>query len=155
MKKIDPILQDRLNKLITSMGYEFVGCEAIPQGSELLFRIYIDAPKGVTIDDCSLVSRQISALMDVEDPIQARYRLEVSSPGLDRPLFELEHFKRFIGQRVKVKLYTPVDQRRQFKGIIQSVEGETITLILDDTGAEVRIAYALIDKANIIADVTF
>lgn len=155
MKKIDPILQERLHKLITSMGYELVGCEFVSQDGGMLFRIYIDGPKGIAVEDCSLVSHQVSALMDVEDPIQARYRLEVSSPGLDRPLFELEHFKRSVGQRVKLKLYTPINQRRQYKGIIKQVEDENITLLLDDTGLEVVLPFTAIDKANVVADVTF
>ncbi len=105
MRKIDPILHERLAQLIGAMGYELVGCEHVPQGRQMLFRIYIDSAKGVTVDDCSQVSRQVSAMLDVEDPFQGRYVLEVSSPGIDRPLFEIEHYQKYVGKRVKVRLY--------------------------------------------------
>lgn len=155
MRKIDPILQEKLNKLISSMGYELVGCEFTPQGRQILFRIYIDAQNGVKVDDCSLVSRQVSAMLDVEDPIPSRYILEVSSPGLDRPLFNIDQFRQHVGRRVKLKLSTHVDERRQYKGILQRVEEDKIVLLTDDTKVEVVLPFSAIDKANIVADVKF
>jgi ribosome maturation factor RimP len=153
MRKIDPVLNERLAQLIGSMGYELVGCEMLPQGRQMIFRIYIDSPKGVTVDDCSLVSRQVGAMLDVEDPFQSRYALEVSSPGIDRPLFEIEHFRKQVGKRVKMKLYSPVDQRRQFKGVLLRVEGEDIYLLTDDTEQEVKLSYSMIEKANLIGEI--
>jgi ribosome maturation factor RimP len=153
MRKIDPVLNERLAQLIGSMGYELVGCEILPQGGQMTFRIYIDGPKGVTVDDCSLVSRQVGAMLDVEDPFQSRYALEVSSPGIDRPLFEIEHFRKYVGKRVKMKLYSPVDQRRQFKGVLLRVEGEDIYLLTDDTEQEVKLSYSMIEKANLIGEI--
>ena len=158
MRKIDPVLYERLAALITSMGYELLGCELCPQGRQMVFRIYIDglqADKRVTLDDCSRVSHQVSAMMDVEDPIQGRYALEISSPGIDRPLFELKHYQRFIGSEVKIRLYAPINQRRQYKGVLQRVEGENIYLLVDGSEKEAVIPFSAIEKANVIGDVEF
>ena len=158
MTKIDPVLHDRLATLIESMGYELVGCDLSPQGRLVVFRIFIDGhegKKGVTIDDCSRVSRQVSAMMDVEDPIQGRYTLEVSSPGIDRPLFELKQYLRFVGSRIKIRLHAPIDRRRQYKGILKRVEGEDIYLLEDETDKEVAIPFSAIEKANVIGDSQF
>jgi ribosome maturation factor RimP len=155
MKKLDPELNERLSVLISSMGCELVGCEVLAKGSQKLFRIYIDSEKGVTVDDCSKVSHQVSALMDVEDPFQCRYVLEVSSPGLDRPLFELKHFERFVGSEVKIRLSAPIERRRSFRGIVKRIEGEDIYLHVEGVGQEVAIPFSAIDRANIIGKVEF
>lgn len=152
MRKIDPELNERLVKLISSMGYEFVGCEQVPQGRQFVFRIYVDRPNGITVGDCSLISRQVSAMLDVVDVFQGRYTLEVSSPGLDRPLFEIEHFRQFVGKKVKIRLGIPVNQRRQYKGILQQVVGEDIYLKLDDTDEEVKFSFDNIEKAHLISE---
>lgn len=153
MKKIDPVLHERLATLISSMGCELVGYEMTMQGRQMVFRIYIDKEHGVTVDDCSQVSRQVGSMFDVEDAFQGRYNLEVSSPGIDRPLFELGHYQKYVGSQIKVKLHSPIEQRRQFKGTLTRVEGEDIYLLVDDTAQEVKLPYALIDKANLIGDV--
>lgn len=155
MRKIDPVLHERLVTLISSMGYELVGGELFSQGGRTIFRIYIDSEKGVTVDDCSRVSYQVSAMMDVEDPIESRYSLEVSSPGIDRPLFEIEHFHKYIGKQVKIRLYSPINQRRQYKGILQRVEGEDIYLLVEELGQEVIVPFSSIEKANLISDIRF
>lgn len=152
MKKIDPALQERLVTLITSMGYELVGCEALPQGRQMTLRIYIDGPNGVTADDCSKVAHQVGAMLDVEDPFQNRYTLEVSSPGIDRPLFEIEHYRKFVGSRIKLKLYSPINQRRQYTGILSRVEGEDIYLLIE-AESEVKLPFSAIEKANVIGEV--
>lgn len=153
MRKIDPKLHEQLVTLISSMGYELVGCETVPQGRQMIFRIYIDSPKGISVDDCSKVSYQVSAMMDVADPFQSKYSLEVSSPGIDRPLFEIEHFQRFVGKQVKLKLYTPVNQRRQFKGVLQRVEDENIYLFVADLEQEIKLSFSNIEKASLIGEV--
>lgn len=155
MRKIDPILHERLITLVASMGHELVGCELLPQGRQMLFRIYIDGPNGVKIDDCTEVSRQISAMMDVEDTFQDKYILEVSSPGIDRPLFELDHFRKYIGRQVRIRLYSPIEQRRQFKGILQRVDGEDIYILVDTSEQEVKLPFSAIEKANLIGDIGF
>lgn len=150
--KIDPILYKRLETLIVSMGYELFGCEWLPQSGQGLFRIYIDRPEGVSIDDCVEVSYQVSAMLDVEDPIQGRYRLEISSPGVDRPLLKLEHFKRYLGERVKIKLYLPIDKRRQYKGIVRQIVDEDIYLLVEGTEIEIKLPFSTIEKANLIGE---
>src|SRR5690606_38077927 len=118
-----------LVSLVESLGYEFVGCELLRQKRSSLLRIYIDTPQGITLTDCTQVSRQVSAMLDVEDPIQGGYTLEVSSPGLNRPLFELAHYEKQLGQRVKVRLRVPFENKRNFIGTLQKVENSKIYLI--------------------------
>lgn len=155
MRKIDPELNERLSVLISSMNCELVGCELLPMGGQKMLRIYIDTPKGVSADDCSRVSHQVSALLDVEDPFQSRYVLEVSSPGIDRPLFELSHFERFVGSEVKMRLYAPIARRKQYKGVLTKVVGEDIHLFIEDIKQEVVIPFSAIERANVIGKVSF
>jgi ribosome maturation factor RimP len=152
MKNVAGELQDRLDSLVKTMGYEFVGCELQPQGRSSILRIYIDSPQGITLTDCTNVSRQVSAMLDVEDPIQGRYSLEISSPGLNRPLFDLAHYQKQIGQRIKVRLYVPVNRQRNFVGTLIRVEGDKIHL-LEDSSLEVVLAFSDIEKARVIADI--
>lgn len=154
MRKIDPVLHERLAKLIHSMGYELLGYEFISKG-QMIFRIYIDSEKGITVDDCSQVSRQVSAMMDVEDAIQASYALEVSSPGIDRPLFELEHYRRQLGKQVKITLHLAVNNRKHYKGILKKIEGDNICLWLEDLEQEVILPFSTIEKGNLIGDAHF
>jgi ribosome maturation factor RimP len=146
---------EKLERLITSMGYEFVGSEFVSQGGRSILRIYIDRENGVTLDDCGNVSHQVSALLDVEDTIQGRYSLEVSSPGINRPLFELKHYQKYIGHRVKLRLHTNVDGRRQYQGILKAVSGDNIALLVEETGQEVVLPFSMIEKSNLIGDVRF
>ena len=141
--------------LIGSMGYELLGCELVQAGARQLLRLYIESPNGVSADDCSKISRQVSALMDAEDPLRGRYLLEVSSPGIDRPLFELKHFASFVGSKVSLRLQTPVDGRRKFKGLLVKVEGEDIHLQVEDLEQEVVIPFSAIERANVIGEIKF
>lgn len=138
--------------MVTSLGYEFVGCELFHFDRTKKFRIFIDTPNGVDVDDCEKVSRQVSSILDVEDPIPGNYRLEVSSPGLDRPLFELKHFEQFVGEKVKLKTYEFIDERKNFTGKITSVEGQIIVITLVDDGQKVEIDFNNISRANIMPD---
>jgi ribosome maturation factor RimP len=155
MAKLDPALHERFKTIVESMGYELVGCEVQSNTGQMLFRIYIDSKTGVNADDCSKVSRQIGAMMDVEDLIQGRYVLEVSSPGIDRPLFELEDYRRFIGSRAKVRLVLPIDASRKYSGLIKGVEGETVYLLLDNTEQPIALPFSNIEKGNLIGEVHF
>ncbi|MEO7935440.1 MAG: ribosome maturation factor RimP, partial [Dokdonella sp.] len=133
------------------LGLEFVGIEFSPSRGTSLLRVFIDAPERlVTIEDCERVSREISALMDVNDPIEGRYTLEVSSPGIDRPLFSLEHFTRFIGSEAKINVALPIDGRHRFHGLIKGVDGDRIQLEQNDK--EVLITHANIVKAKLVPD---
>lgn len=155
MGKINPVLHERLRTLIGSMGYELIGCEVLPQGRQMIFRIYIDGPKGVTVDDCSRVSHQVSAMMDVEDTFPGRYFLEVSSPGINRPLFEIEHYRWAIGKSIKVRLLAPLHQRRQFTGVVVKVEGEDIYLQVEGMDQEVKLSFSAIEKGNLVGEIHF
>ncbi|QGX90437.1 ribosome maturation factor RimP [Tatumella sp. TA1] len=144
-------LEQKLTELISApveaLGYELVGIEFVRARTSTL-RIYIDSENGINVDDCADVSHQVSAVMDVEDPITVAYHLEVSSLGLDRPLFTVEHYERFAGQDVSVVLRIAVQNRRKWQGTIKSVEGEMVTLSVD--GKDEVFALSNIQKANII-----
>lgn len=137
------------------MGYELLGVEILGGRQHSILRIYIDAPKGVDVSDCSIVSRQVSSMLDVEDPIHGKYNLEVSSPGIDRPLFEMAHFKKYVGSNVHIRLQKAIENRRQYKGILKQVDDEVIHVWVESMSREVIIPFALIEKANIIGDVHF
>ncbi|HIF17609.1 MAG TPA: ribosome maturation factor RimP [Cycloclasticus sp.] len=135
---------------VTGLGYEFVGAEFTGQGKSSVLLVYIDtdSAKGILVTDCSKVSHQISGIMDVEDPISGQYRLEVSSPGMDRPLFTLEHFERFKGSAVKLELrQATLEGQRRFTGEILDVQNETVHLHVDEE--EIEIPFSLIKKARL------
>jgi len=144
-------LQELLEPVVTAMDYEFVGLEFLNQGNGSILRIYIDQEQGISVDDCADVSRQVSAVLDVEDPISGEYTLEVSSPGMDRPLFTKEHYVQFIGHEIKLMLVMPVEgtNRKKFRGILSAVEDENIILEVDNE--EYCLAINNIAKANLVA----
>ena len=114
------------------MGYDLVELELQTGGRRGLLRVFIDGPEGVGLSDCEAASRQISAVLDVEDPIAGEYSLEVSSPGLDRKLRLPEHFERFAGAEVKVQLYHPLQGRRRFRGRLEGLSGDAIRVTVDN-----------------------
>ena len=134
---------------VRALGYELVDLE-IHAGRNGLLRIYIDNEASVDLDDCELVSHQISAVLDVEDPIPGRYALEVSSPGLDRPLRTLEHFQRYRDHIVKVKLDRARDGQRNFKGRLVSAENREIIVEIDQE--KFRLALADIASAQLVPE---
>ncbi len=141
-------LQGILTPVIEALGYQCWGIEYVAQGRHSVLRVYIDHENGILIDDCETVSRQLSAVMDVEDPISSEYTLEVSSPGIDRPLFTLEQFTQYIGEQVKIKLRSPVEERRSYQGLIRSVEDQDVVVQVDEY--EYLLPIDLIEKANIL-----
>ncbi len=144
-------LTDLVRNVVEPMGYELVGCELVAQGKGgSVFRVYIDHEEGITLDDCSAVSHQLSGVLDVEDPIRGNYNLEISSPGLDRPLFEVEHFDRFAGNRVSVKMQVAVLGRKNFKGLLLSCHGDDIQVEVD--GEVYDLPINQIDQARLIPD---
>ena len=128
-------LRDRLISLIEpllqQLGYELVELEFAPARGRGSLRIFIDRPEGIGISDCERVSREVSALMDVEDPIPTAYSLEVSSPGDDRVLRTHAHFERFKGSRVLIELVAPRDGRRRYTGVLQEVSATGVALEVD------------------------
>ncbi len=143
-------LTTMIQPLVEDLGYEFVGLEynANPKHSVLV--LYIDKPEGIAVEDCETVSHEVAALLDVEDPIKGNYNLEVSSPGLDRPLFTLEQFARFSGEEVQLTAFAPVEGRRKFKGRILGAEDGTVRL--DQDGKEVALEFGNIAKARLVPD---
>jgi ribosome maturation factor RimP len=140
-----------LAPVVADLGLECLGVEYSPSHGNSLVRVYIDAAdRAVTVDDCEAVSRQVSATLDVNDPIQGRYTLEVSSPGLDRPLYTPEHFARFAGQSAKVEVNLAIGGRRRFQGPIRAVESDTI--VLEQDGVPVRIAHGNVHKAKLVPE---
>jgi ribosome maturation factor RimP len=145
-KKVEALMT-LLEPAVSAVGFELWGVEFFQQGRHSVLRLFIDGPEGVGVDDCARVSHQASGVLDVEDPIAGEYTLEVSSPGWDRPLFTLAHYARFVGSEAAVRLASPLNGRRKFKGLIQSVQDESVTLLVD--GVAVVIPFASIDKGNI------
>jgi ribosome maturation factor RimP len=134
---------------IEPMGFEVAGVQLVSAGKHgKMLRIYIDSPQGIMLDDCATVSRQMSAVLDVEDPIMGNYDLEVSSPGLDRPLFFIEHFERFAGQKVTLRTTGSHHGRRKFKGKLLGIDGEDIQLEVE--GELMRLPFSDIDSARIV-----
>ena len=144
---------------VASLGVELLGVEYLPSPGGALLRLYIDVPeaeaagedaRAVGIEDCEAVSREVSAQLDVEDPISGNYTLEVSSPGLDRPLFTPAHFSRFLGQSAKVVLKLPQDGRRRLQGGILEVAGDSITFDVD--GDRFTVSADNVEKARLVPD---
>ena len=143
-------LWDLLEPVVAGLGYELVEIEYQPNPKHGVLRIFIDQPEGIQLDDCQEVSNQVSALLDVEDPIPGHYNLEVSSPGLDRPLNKVEDFERFTGEMVKIKTGMAIDGQRNFKGLLRGIEGDDITIEFD--GKQVSLPLASIEKARLVPD---
>ena len=139
-----------LKPSIESMGYDLWGCEYLPQGKHSLLRVYIDKENGIGIEDCEQVSHQVSALLDVEDPISGNYSLEVSSPGIPRPLFSYWQYQRYVGHEVQLKLFRPIAGVRKFIGTI--VSADETTLGIDVKGIKQDFLLSNIAKANLMAE---
>ena len=142
-------LHEMLQGAIEDMGCELWGVECQRTGRFMTVRIFIDKEGGVSVDDCADVSRQISAILDVEDPIADKYNLEVSSPGLDRPLFSLAQYGRYLGQDIAIHLRIPVMERRKWQGKLERLENDMLILNVD--GQEQTFAFGNIQKANVVA----
>ncbi|MFO1351030.1 MAG: ribosome maturation factor RimP [Gammaproteobacteria bacterium] len=143
-------LRKLLGPVIEAMGYECVGIELHPRPGNALLRVYIDKAGGVNLDDCQQVSYQISGVLDVEDPIRGRYTLEVSSPGLDRPLLEAKHYAQFAGSQVRIHCTEPFQGKRKITGWLRGLAGEDVVIECD--GAELRVPLAQIQKARLVPE---
>ena len=141
-------LQQLLEPVVTALGCELWGIERLSQGKHSMLRIYIDKADGIGVDDCERVSRQVSSLLDVEDPISGEYTLEVSSPGADRPLYTQAQFETFIGEDISVRLRFPYEGRRNFKGCLKGIEEGDVVVEVD--GHEYLFPFDSVEKANII-----
>ncbi len=139
-----------IEPIVESMGYELVGVEFCPNSEDgAVLRVYIDKDGGIDVDDCAAVSHQVSGVLDVEDPIREAYKLEVSSPGLNRPLFREADFVTFSGQMAKIKLSMPYEGRRNFAGVLHGVEDAMVIIVVDNM--EYLLPIEQIEKANLVA----
>ncbi|EGG29283.1 clustered with transcription termination protein NusA [Aequoribacter fuscus] len=140
-------LADLLRATVEAMGFALWGLEFRAQGKNSLLRVYIDREAGVQVDDCAQVSRQISGILDVEDPIAGEYNLEVSSPGIDRLLFSLEQCQQYVGEWLEVKLRVPFEGRKNFNGTLVGIEDQDVVVRIDDD--EYVLPFDSIDKAKV------
>jgi ribosome maturation factor RimP len=136
-----------IEPLLGRLGYELVELEYSSGRSHGAVRLFIDKPQGIRVEDCEQVSREVSALLDVEDPIPNAYSLEVSSPGFDRVLRTKPHFERFTGERVFVELKSPREGRRRYTGTLRAVADEGIEIEVDRQ--RVAVPFAEIGKARL------
>lgn len=141
-------IHDLIEPTIQALGLTLWSCELHRHNHRALLRIYIDRENGVTLEDCSKVSREIGALLDVEDPISERYELEVSSPGLNRSLSTVAHFQQYIGKPVKIRLRHAISNRKQFEAKIEAVKTDSISLSVENEIMNVTLGE--IQKANLI-----
>ncbi|MDG2338334.1 MAG: ribosome maturation factor RimP [Gammaproteobacteria bacterium] len=148
MTSSEVLITELIGTTVQALGLELWGVELLQQGRYSLLRVYIEREEGVTIEDCEKVSRQVSALLDVEDPIAGEYTLEVSSPGVDRPLFSIEQYAQYVGSEVNLKLRRALEGRRKFKGQIIKVSGDIVGLLVE--GTEYDLEYSDIEKASIV-----
>lgn len=142
-------IQQLIEPSINGLGFQLWGIQRVSQGRNSTLRIYIDSEQGVTVDDCAKVSYQVSSILDVEDPIEGNYTLEVSSPGLDRPLFTLPQYTKYVGHRLKISLRVPFEGRRRFTGMLNAIEDDEIILQVDQE--EYVLPFETIEKANVVS----
>ena len=144
-------LQYIIAPAVEALGFEFLGYKLSQHKGQNVLRVIVDSLFGVSLNDCARISRQVSAVLDIEDPISDRYNLEISSPGLERPLNTIDHYRRFMGRKAKVHLYNPWGGRRQICGIIKMVNNEE-GVSIETKDAMVKIGWDQIEKANLMVD---
>lgn len=150
MAKITDKIEVLIQPVIEDMDYELVGVEYIASGKHSILRVYIDSDQGIGLSDCEIVSRQLSSIFDVEEPVMTQYNLEVSSPGVERPLFNIEHYQRFLGHDVKLRLLRSVNNQRKFNGTIDSVSEANNSIELMTDTSNYKLDIELIEKANLV-----
>ena len=150
MRSAPDSLTELIRTAVEPLGYELVGVELLSGRSRSTLRVYIDHEEGISADNCAVVSHQVSGVLDVEDPIQENYSLEISSPGLDRPLFFREDFDRFSGSRVRIKLRMKLQCRRHFEGALKGIQGDDVLVVVDDE--EFNLPFEQIDKARLVPE---
>lgn len=139
-----------LAPVVARLGYELIDIEFESRGGRSTLRLFIDGENGITLDDCAEASNAVSGVLDVEDPVPGEYLLEVSSPGLDRPLRRPSHYERFAGEQAKVVMQKGFQGRRRLKGRLSGIEGETV--LLDVDGETHRLPLDKIESARLVPD---
>ena len=148
MHGVGPALRERIESGVRALGFELVDVELAGGRQHQMLRVYIDGPQGITVDDCAEVSRQLAAILDVEDPFPGSYTLEVSSPGLDRPLVTPTDFRRFQGEIIKVRLSPPLAGRRNFTGRLLQVHDDRVAVEVD--GERFELPFSAIERARLV-----
>ena len=143
-------LSDILKPVVERMGYIYWGLRFHGHGRRSVLQVYIDHPDGITLDDCSAVSNQLSGVLDVEDVIGQSYTLEVSSPGVERPLLNSKHYELYIGAKIKVKSYIPLDNRKNFSGQLEAANEDSITLKIEEE--LIDIPYSAIKQGHLLCE---
>ena len=144
-------LRKLLEPGVSALGFELVDVEMVGSHHHPTLRVYIDSPRGINVDDCVRVSRQLSALLDVNDPLPGHYTLEVSSPGLDRPLVKPEDFRRYVGETIKVKMHLPLLGRRNFSGRLVDVAADHVVVEVDKE--TFNLAFDAMERARLVPQV--
>ncbi|WP_298441303.1 ribosome maturation factor RimP [uncultured Ferrimonas sp.] len=148
MATIQQRLNDMLAEPVEALGYELWGLQFIGAGNHSVLRLFIDHADGISVQACAEVSRQVSAVLDVEDPISTEYSLEVSSPGMDRPLFTAAQYEKYLGSEVNVVLNMPMEGKRKWRGEIIAVDGDNVAL--RSNGQDVTVILSNVQKSNLI-----
>ena len=143
-------LEELVKPIADELNYELYYIEYIKENGDFYLRIYIDKPEGISLNGCEALSRRVSDMLDVEDPISDSYYLEVSSPGLNRGLYKDEHFKRYIGKKVFVKFTGSLSGHKNIKGILKAVDEESITV---EGESELNIPKSKIKSANLDGEI--
>lgn len=138
--------------VIVGMGYDFWGMECQISSNTAQVRIFIDRNEGISLDDCSRVSQQLSAVLDVEDPVEVPYTLEISSPGINRKLFTVAQMKNAVGDKVKVKTTWPINERRNIRGMLKAANDEQVTVVTQE-GEEFLVPIEAIKNAKLDLDI--
>jgi ribosome maturation factor RimP len=136
-----------LEPTVSGLGYELLGVERQSTAGGTLIRLYIDSDEGVVVDDCAIVSRQVGDVLEVEEAVSGAYTLEVSSPGLDRPLFTPAQYRVFVGSHVKVRLRTIVNGRRRLAGLLAAVTDEYLTISIGED--DIDVPYNVVERARL------
>jgi ribosome maturation factor RimP len=148
---------DRIGQIAASVaersGIEFIHCQIAGSKRNPTVRLFIDKPGGVTLEDCAEMSREVEAVLDKDDFIPTSYVLEVSSPGIERELFKLAEYERFVGHDARIKTKQPINGQRNFAGKISAVNGDNIEFN-DRTSGRVSIPFESVAKANLMADLS-
>ena len=150
MKQAPEHILNLIEPVVEGLGYECVGVEYNPHPQHGMLRIYIDGPNGILLEDCSKVSHQVSGVLDVEDPIEGNYHLEISSPGEDRPFFKLSQFERFAGSTVAINLFQAIEKRRKITGVILGVEADTV--LIEEGEKQYKIPFQAMSKARLVPE---
>ncbi len=148
MARIEDRLFEMLEPAVAALDFELWGVEYVRAGKHSTLRVYIDSEAGVSVDNCADVSHQVSAILDVEDPINSEYFLEVSSPGMERPFFKAEQYADYIGETAAVELVMAQQGKRKFKGVIAAIDGDHIEFNVDDTA--LKVSQSSIKKAHLV-----